>query len=1144
VQGQNIALKNIVLNSKHFAPLSWYASKGYTAALTNYKKTIDVTFLDTPVEKALKRIARKGHLRLSYSKKELGSYHVTLIRDNVTIIEAVEEVLRDTGLKAVASPDGQVVIKKVKEESLPTVKLSEATVSGTVTDAQTGDPLPGVNILVVGTSTGAATDSKGHYSLSVSSLQDTLRFSFIGYQTKTVPINGRTTINVAMKTTVFSGNQLVVTALGVERKHRSLGYNVDTVGTGNLTSISAANFTNGLRGKLSGVNISSPSTGPQGSSKIRVRGQASFGSDNSPLIVVNGVPITNISYGLGNNQPTGSHRTTDTGNGLNSINSGDIVSMTVLKNAAAAALYGARAANGVILITTKSRGHGNGVQINYNSNFTLNTPLDYTDYQMKYGQGEHGKRPTTPFPTSGVWSFGERFKPGEMQVLFDGIKVPYKPHPHHIKNFYRNAIHLNNTISISSGGENGGFDVTVSNLRANSIQPNSNYKRYNASVGFIQTFLKKLTVSGNVNYSKEKTLNPSNVAVQTYSPVVIYTLANSMPLRLMKGHCCDANDNEILWSRWASRTNPYFGLKNRFSHVGRDRVFGNVSARYNITDWLSLQGRVGEDYYFRHSYYNDPTGSQRLAPAPTGFVNGQIVRAHQRVREVNSSFRLVADKNFGGSNGFGINILFGGNRMHRTVNNNSVTGQDFYERGLYTIGNSRLQTPAINIREKRINSLYGSATLSYHNLLFITGTGRNDWFSTLSPGHRSIFYPSISASFVFTSALKSARPNWLTFGKLRFSFGEVGSDSNILPFSNALFYSLNNKLFNNSSLGGIQGTNLPNRNLQPERVHEYDVGFNLQIYSRYSFIVTLYDKITGNQIINKTISNASGFESTNVNTAKSRNEGVEMSVNLKPIMSKNFSWNIIGNAAYNKSKVLSLGKNIHSITVGSAFFHGDIRQVVGKEMDQLYGIGFLRDNQGRKVFNKRNGIPLFTKNELPFGSGLPNWTGGFTNRFNYKNLSLSFLIDFKLGNKLISGTDVNAYREGFDKRTLRGRKQGYVIGDGVNPAGSRNKTHAEIQSFYESIRSVHAAEQSVFNGGWWRLDRVSIGYDFTSLIPKNAPIRDLKLTFLINNALLLKKWTPNIDPAENPDVSDRRVGLVSTGLPTTRGIGFNLNVKF
>ena len=1022
-------------------------------------------------------------------------------------------------------------------------------VKGRVLD-ENGSGLPGLSILIKGTTRGTSTDINGSFQLEVPTTETVLIFKYLGYETKEVLVGNQTNLEISLKPENKSLTEVVVTALGIKKQSKSVGYATASVGTDEMTLNRTANFMNALQGKMAGVNITPLGSGPAGTSKIRIRGQSSFGGNNSPLIVVNGVPIDNTNNGArGDVSERGSNRTSDGGDGLSSINPDDIEAMTVLKGAAASALYGSRAKDGVIMITTKTRSKGNGISLAYNSNFTSETPLDYTDYQYEYGQGENGIRPTTPFPTSGQWSFGEKFQPGMTQMLFNGVSLPYEPQRNQISQFYRQGYTWTNTLTLTSGGENGGFSLSVANLDNRTILQNSGYDRKTINLGFTQTLSKRLTISGNINYSNEYRKNPPNIAEQDYSPVIIFNMANSMPLSALEQYAEDANGNETVWSRFTNRTNPYFALK-RFDNITNDRIFGNLTAKFNFTDWLFIQGRLGQDYYSREQDYNLPTGTQRQVAAPAGFVNGQFVQDSRNVRELNMDFLLGANKTFGS---FGVNLNVGGNQMYRRISRHNVFIQDFYTRDLYTIGNGRQRDATYDFSERQVNSLYGSAEVSYKDYLFLSGTVRNDWFSTLSPENRSILYPSVTTSFVFSQAFASALPDWITFGKIRAAYAEVGSDTDVSPYANNLFYGINAQQFPSPSgasqpLGNISGSTVPNANLRPMRVSEKEVGLELKLFNNsIGLDLTYYDKLSSDQILRAQTSNAGGYLSQLINVGQSRNQGVEMLVSLSPIKSQNFNWNLILNAAYNKTEVLNLGSDVSNnmITVGTADFSGELRQVVGKPMGQLFGFGYMRDAQGRQIFDIGNGRPLRTTDQIAFGSAIPLWVGGITNSFTIKGVEVSFLIDFKLGHKMISGTNHNAWRHGLSKETLVGRDVNYVIGNGVNLNGQVNATKSGVQAYYETVRSQNIAEQFVYDAGLWQLRQIMIGYDLSKFLSKKTPfIKGLRINAVANNVAVIKKWVPNLHPEQFGFPSDNLVGLEATGLPITRNIGFNLNLKF
>lgn len=1022
--------------------------------------------------------------------------------------------------------------------------LAFRSITGVVLDKD-DQPLIGVNVIVKGSTTGTATNLDGSYSLDVPDEATTLLFSYTGYNTQEVEIDGRSVVNVTMNDDISQLDEIVVTALGIERDKRTLGYATSKIEPDELTTNRSSKFMDVLQGKVAGVNVSSLGSGPQGSSKIRIRGVSSFGGNNSPLIVVNGVPIDNSSFGVqrGSNSP-GSNRRSDSGDGLSSINPDDITSMSILKGAAASALYGSRAKDGVIMVTTKNRAEGTGLQVEYNTNYTHDTPLDFTDYQYEYGQGEGGQRPNAPGPTSGVWSFGEKIEPGMTQILFDGLEVPYTAQPNKVRDYYRNGFQWTNTLKVSTGGDNGGMSLSLSNLNSDVILPGSEFERQTVNFGFTQQ-AGKLNVSGNINYAHEVRTNPPNIAEQDFSPVVIYTLASSMPLDLLRDNAFDENGDEIKYSRFTNRTNPYFAL-SRFENNVRDRVYGNITARYDLTDWLYVQGRLGQDYYTRDVEYNLPTGTQRQSSPPPGFVNGQYVRDIRRIREVNTDFLIGAKQEFGD---VGVNLNLGGNQMYRRSDINTELGELFFTRDLYTIGNASKVTPNYILSERKVNSLYAAAEVSYQGFLYLNATVRNDWFSTLSPENRSIIYPSITGSFVFSEAFEM--PKWLSFGKVRLAYAEVGSDTDVQPYANNLFYNISAQQFPNAGgnpqpVGSVSGSTVPNADLRPMRVREKEIGLELILFENIDVEISYYDKLSSDQILQAQISDASGYQTQLINVGESRNRGVEMFIGLTPYRAGDFQWKTSFNATHNTSEVLSLGDDVDGtfITVGNADFHGELRQVVGKPMAQLYGWGYLRDAQGRQVFDANTGRPVRSDEQLNFGSALPTWWGGFTNEFMYKDFNFSFLIDFKLGHKMISGTHTNAYRHGLDKATLVGREQGFVVGEGVNTEGQTNTAQTPVQTFYETIRSFRMSEQSVFNAGSWQLRQMTLGYNLGKLIPENNFISSARISLVANNVAVLKKWVPHLHPNQNGIIADSSEGLEATGLPVTRSIGFNLNLKF
>ncbi len=1054
-------------------------------------------------------------------------------------------------------------------------------VSGKVID-DTGQGIPGVNILEKGTTNGNTTDQDGNYKIAVADENAVLVFSFIGYATQEVTVGSRTTINVTLQTDVRSLEEVVVTALGIERSAKSLGYATSKVTAEQFATNRTPNIMNSLQGKIAGVNIAGLGTGPAGSSKIRIRGQSSISGQNNPLIVLNGVPIDNTNFGTNQGNTAGDASignrgggaSTDGGDGLSSINPDDVESMTVLKGAAAAALYGSRAKDGVIMITTKTRGSSKGIGVTYNMNYTNETPLDYTDYQTIYGQGENGVGPASvgakPNPSTGQWSFGPKIQPGMTQVLFDGVgsnaSVPYVAQKGILKQFYRNGQNLTHTVSFSSNSDKGGMNLSIANMKSDGITPNNSYTRKTINLGFGYDLTDKLSVKGNINYSNEYNKNPPVVADQDNSiPTSLYAMANTMPMDVLKANAYNAGGGEFNYSRFTNRTNPYWVLNEVKQNIRRDRIFGNISAKYDIAKWIFAQVRVGQDYWSRDSdYINLPTGKASInastvfsANAP-GFYNGVFTQESRRFRETNVDFLVSATKTFGD---FGVNVTGGGNQMQRRSDLNSVQVTDFIVKGLYTVQNGRLKDPLYDLQERAVNSLYGSAEVNYKQFVYLNATVRNDWFSTLSPANRSILYPSVSASYIFSESF-SSKPNWLDVGKFRAAYAEAGSDSDVGPYANKLFYGVGAAQFGGQAVGNF-GSVVPNANLRPMRVAETELGLDLKMFNgKLGVDLAVYRKLTSDQIVNAQISDASGFTTTKINSGQSQNKGIEIMLNVIPIKTSDLQWDFTFTGAYNITKVLSLLTETpgEKITVGQHVFNGFVQQIVGQEMGQIVGFGYRRDDgsinpdhKGQVIFGA-NGLPLPTTTLIPFGSALPKWVGGFTNSFNYKGILASFLIDFKLGGKVLSGTNFNAYRHGLSKATLEGREgaldqatgidPGRVVGVGVDINSNVNTAAATAENYYSVVRGSGIIEPVVYNAGYWKLRQIMVGYDLTKFLKSTSPIKGLRLNLVGNNVLLLKKWVPNIDPESFSYTSDNIVGLESPSVPTTRSIGFNLNVKF
>ncbi|WP_051359860.1 SusC/RagA family TonB-linked outer membrane protein [Adhaeribacter aquaticus] len=1011
-----------------------------------------------------------------------------------------------------------------------------------------GEGLPGVTVLVKGTTTGTATDADGNYTLNVPERAGTLVFSYIGFTTMERAFSGAGTVNITLADDAKALEEVVVTAFGIKREARKLGYSTATVSTENLTQTRTNNVGNSLVGKVAGVQVQAAPTGAGGSSKIRIRGQASFGGNNSPLIIVNGVPINNSAGGSANGAGTGAagEARTDTGDGLQSINPDDIESMTVLKGAAAAALYGFRAANGAIIITTKSGKGQTGIGVEVTSNFIADQALDYTDFQYEYGGGENGRRPQVlqggpnaargASTGTGQWSFGEKFD-GQPVIGHDGQMHPYSPNRDRVKDFYRTGTTWTNSVALSGGSEKGNFRLSFANTDANNIIPNSDFHKKILNFGLTYNLTEKLSAQLNANYSNELNHNPPIVSQQDFNiNQTLYNLSNHTDVSWLEAAYQDENGNEIFPSRFTNRSNPYWTINKRFENSRRDRIFGNASIRYQVLPWLYVQGRVGQDYFTNPYNFNRPTGTAFLSVAPTGF-NGDYYESVSTFRERNLDFLVGGNREFGK---FGIDFTLGGNSMDIKNSRLGTSVTNFYVRDLYHINNGQVKNPNYFYSQNRVNSLFGTVDFSFNNYLFLNLTGRNDWFSTLNPKSNSYLYPSISTSFVFSQAF-STLPAWVNYGKVRVAYAEVGGATD--PYQNALFYNINPNPLSvggfNYAIGNVSSGVSPNPNLRPLSVKELEAGLELRtLDNRVNLDFTVYRKNTVDEILNVDISHASGYGQTKVNVGRLRNQGIEALLSLEPVRTENLTWNSAFNYTINRSKVLELAAGQQRFDMESGEFIGVVSQEVGQPLNSLRGFDFRRDAQGRILTASGR---FLQGNMVTYGSAVPVHTGGWLNTVTYKGIRLFAQVDFKAGHKLISNSNFNFTRHGLHKMSLVGREGGVVF-DGVNADGSPNTTAVPAQDFYNNYRSTSVATPFVYNASFVRWRTLSLGYDFSRFVNKSF-IKGLNVNAFVNNVLMIKKYVDNLDPETQYSTSDRFAGLEAHALPTTRSYGLNVNIK-
>jgi TonB-linked SusC/RagA family outer membrane protein len=1021
-------------------------------------------------------------------------------------------------------------------------------VSGTVTSSEEGVPIPGVSVIVKGTTNGTYTDEAGKYSLDAGS-SSILVFSFVGYVSQEVQVGNNTVLNVSLATDIQTLEEVVVTALGIKKESRQLGYAASTVKVDELTQNRTVNVMASLEGKIAGLNIAPPAAGAGASTRIRMRGQSGYaGNTNSPLIVINGLPMDQ-----GARSAEGGGAPMDQGDNLSQVNPDDIESMTVLKGATAAALYGSRASNGAIIITTKSGAKNSKFGVEFTSNVDIAEALDYTNYQTEYGTGSNGVRPSTQAEAQsmGNLAWGERYD-GVPTFQYDGEQRPYLPDENRFKDFYRTGRTVMNTIALSGGNASTNFRTSFSNMDAKGISPGNTYDKKIFNVGLNSNITEKLMLQTNINYTHEENKNPPMVGTQGIGfSSFLHRVPLTISTQTLKEHAV-APDGSLLSTNPfnALLTNPYFLIGRMFNYAKRDRFLGTVSVRYNFFKWLYLQGRVNADLGRNITEGNLPhgTGAPLRNDANTGWRGTYNVNTSFN-RQMNMDFLLGASHKIGD---FSIDGTFGGN-MYTINNENTTQGvTDFIVRDVYSIANGLTKTQNFGISRSQVNSLYAFADFGYKDMIYLNLTDRIDYFSVLTPPKSIVanpenykVYPSVSASFIFSELLHDSQ--WLDYGKFRMSYAEVGNANGVSAFSGQLTYGIDQQPFGTYPVASIAGQDYPNPYIEPYRVREKEVGLEIKTSkNRLNFDIALYDKKTYKQILRVPYSASTGYAGSNVNIGELKNSGVELTIDATPVQKSGFSWNVMLNGAYNTSKVLALGPGqTRQIVVffngtGNEFL-GSLVYDVGKEMNQLIARTYMRNDNGEIMLNSQGRLQG-SATEVNFGSANPNLIGGMVNTFRFKNLSLLVHLDGKFGGKVLSSTALNGLRSGMSQESLVGRNG--VVFDGVLPDGSKNEISVAPQIFYADYRTQQIADPFVFKSDFVKLRNITLTYDFTPMISSVKFIKGLALSVYCRNAALLYKDIPNVDPEAFASSSDTRLGYEQHTEPTTRNFGINLNAKF
>jgi len=1065
------------------------------------------------VKQVFKKIEEQAKVTFVYDEQVINAIPaLTLHIKNKPLAEVLNQIQNTTQLqfKMVGNYIGvaQNIAQMPNLAPVAQQQNSPATIKieGVVRDAN-GQPIPGVNILVKGTTTQTLTNVDGHFNVNAN-IGDVLVFTFVGYQPKEHTIASPEKLSILLNEDSKQLSEVVVTALGIKKERKALGFSITEVKGEELTQAREPNVMNSLEGKVAGLNINPTAGGPGSSTNVIIRGVSSLTQTTQPLYVINGVPMeNNMNSAPGqqyDNQP-------DLGDAIGNINPDDIETVSVLKGAAASALYGSRGKAGVILITTKS-GKDSGIE--FNSNYVAETVINPTHWQYVYGQGANNIAPTTASAAfqSGQSSWGGPIN-GASVVQFDGVSRPYTAQKNNVSNFYRTGTTATNTIALNKSFEGGSVRFSASDLDNRAITPNSGLSRQTFNFTANYNITKNLTIDVRNNYILEEAKNrpflndgPGN---SNFNVALLPTTVDVKTLQ----KAVNPDGSEYGYSANTFATNPYFAAEKFINNTNRERLISSASLRYNFDDGYFIQARAGRDAYNDRYTAVVPTGT---AYRPLGSIqestnNFSDINVDVLMGKTYKIHDLTITPNIGGS-------------YRRTKTEQFIlNGSNFAVPDVYTISNaSQVSNPQYLPNDIEYQSVYGTLELDYKNFLYLTGTVRNDWYSSLAtPGFSNPLYktyPSVNGSFVFSELMHE---DWLSFGKLRAGFAQVGQATS--AYQTQLAYGFNTASLNGSQLGLISNLNIPNSSLVASIASELEIGTELRFFKdRLSVDLTWYDKNSKDEILAAPASVTSGYGGAILNIGQLQNTGIEVLVSGTPFKTAAFHWTTSINGSINNNKVIALTPGQTSLPgatsrTGNAF----TQDIVGLPVNQVMAFDYARDASG-KILLDGNGVPQ-QGNLKAYGSAYAKWITGWNNEFGYKRFSLSFLIDSKLGGKIFSATDYYGYVLGLHQATLANRAT-----LGVNA------------STYYTTLANNVSSLFVQNASYIKFRQVMLGYTFPAKMFNNT-IKGATLSLVGRNLFYLMKKTDNIDPES--DYSNNAQGLELGGVPSTRTYGLNLSVK-
>lgn len=994
--------------------------------------------------------------------------------------------------------------------------FAQVSIKGTVVDGLQV-PIPGVSVQVKGSTEGTSTDQDGHFVINVPSASSTLIFSSTGYTRQEAGIAGRENLLITLQQSSTELTEVVVTALGIKKERKALGYSVTEVKGEELTQARETNVMNSLAGKVAGLDISAGSGGPGASNNVLIRGVSSIGGTTQPLYVVNGIPMENSRSA----QPGGQFdNAPDLGDAIGNLNPDDIETISVLKGAAASALYGYRAKAGVIMITTKS-GKADGIE--FNSNFVGEQVMNLTNWQYMYGQGVNNMKPTsgTAAAQAGGSSWGGLLD-GSLTPQFDGVERPYSAVRDNLQEFYRMGSNWTNTLTLTKAFDGGSIRLSGSNLDNKSVVPNSNLERQTFNLAGIFEPIKRLNIDARMNYilesAKNRAVLSDGAGNANYQVMFLPTSLRVGDLR--PGSNPDGTET-VFNANNLFATNPWFATQNFVNDTKRERLLSSLSARYDFGDSYYVQGRVARDNY-TDTYTN-------VTPSGTAYrPNGSMQLRNTEFVDVNADLLLGGTFDLGD---FAISPVLGGAyRNTRTLTTNN-SGSDFNVPFVYNILNLANKNLSYSDQRLEVQSAFGNAEFSYRNYLFLTASVRSDWFSSLAtPGLNNklnIVYPSVNTSLVFSELWK---PSFLNFGKLRLGYAEVGAATD--PYQTLLAYSFLSETINGFPLGSISNSSIPNSGLRASRASELEIGTELTLFNNVlSIDATWYNKVSTDEIIPVTVSSTTGYSGAVLNSGSLQNKGFEALITARVLQNRDgFGWTTSFNASVNDNKVRRMAEGTTLMPMGaSRTGFGFIQHQLGLPSFQVMAYDYRYDDAGDIVYLE-SGVP--DRGELiPMGSAIPKWTAGWNNEFNYKRLNLSFLIDGKWGAKIFSGTDFYGYTNGLHQNTLENREGNFA------PEGSSTVTEA---STYYTQLVQNVSKLVVEDADFIKIRQIIVGYTFPSLF--DDKVKSLNISAVARNPFFLMRKAQNIDPEAS--YSSVVPGMELGGVPAIRSFGVNLSVKF